>query len=122
MSLTRAFDNSMRPAFGTTIQTTESGVTRLVHAARSKTRSIRSIMSFEEQVPTGPEEVLLKELGREEPNEIEARLLQLLEERPVWTRPAMMNQLTPTEVKMIHACVCLLAFQKAWLTDRSVAL
>lgn len=95
----------MRPAFGTTIQTTESGVTRLVHAARSKTRTIRSIMSFEEQVPTGPEEVLLKELGREEPNAIEARLMQLLEERPVWTRPAMMNHLTPAEVKMVHAYV-----------------
>ncbi|BGP28877.1 tau 95 subunit of transcription factor TFIIIC [Rhodotorula toruloides] len=93
----------MRPAFGTTIQTTESGVTRLVHAARSKTRTIRSIMSFEEQVPAGPEEVLLKELGREVPNAIEARLMKLLEERPVWTRPAMMNQLTPAEVKMVHA-------------------
>lgn len=98
---------SMRPAFGTTIQTTESGVTRLVHAARSKTRTIRSIMSFEEHVPAGPEEVLLKELGREVPNAIEARLMHLLEERPVWTRPAMMNQLTPAEVKMAHACVFL---------------
>ncbi|GAA5883740.1 hypothetical protein JCM1840_002242 [Sporobolomyces johnsonii] len=92
----------MRPAGGTVRVTTESGATRLVNSTRYKTRTMQSIMFVQERVPTEPEATFLKEVGRTEPNEVEARMLELLEERPVWTRLALNNQLTPEELKYVN--------------------
>ncbi|CEQ38900.1 SPOSA6832_00388 [Sporobolomyces salmonicolor] len=92
----------MRPAGGTVRVTTESGATRLVNSTRYKTRTMQSVMFIQERVPAEPEATFLKELGRSEPNEIEARMLELLQERPVWTRLALNNQLTPEELKYVN--------------------
>lgn len=98
----------MHPAPGTVRVTTDAGVTRLINAGRYKVRTVQSILHVQRDVPTGPEPVLLAELGRDELSPVEEKMERLLEERPCWTRTAMMNQFSPEEHKAINACVRLL--------------
>ncbi|GAA6021375.1 hypothetical protein JCM11491_004765 [Sporobolomyces phaffii] len=92
----------MRPAGGAVRVTTESGVTRLVNSTRYKTRTMQSILFVDPNVPTGPDPGFLKELKRTEPNAFETALLELLRtERPVWTRTALLNQLTKDQLKYV---------------------
>lgn len=111
----------MHPAQGTVRVTTDAGVTRLVNARRYKVRSVQSILFVQPTVPTGPEKVLLDELGREELSPIEQRVKDLLEERPCWTRTALLNQLTAEEVKALNACVTLAVSGAMVETDASGA-
>lgn len=93
---------NFRPAGGTVRITTEQGLTRLVNSTRYKVKTIQSILFIDEKVPSGPDESFLKELKRTELNDVEKRIKELLEnERPVWTRLALLNQLTRDQVKYI---------------------
>jgi hypothetical protein len=65
-------------------------------------------MFVQPAVPQGPEEAYLKEIGRTDLTEIETRLRGLLDERPVWVRTALLNQLTPEEYKIVNVCVLVL--------------
>ncbi|GAA6047300.1 hypothetical protein JCM3770_001875 [Rhodotorula araucariae] len=100
-ALPQVFD--LKPAAGTVQQVLDTGATRLINNTRHKSRHMQSILFVQSTVPTGPEEALIKELGRKEPIEIERRLLELLETRPVWTRTALINQLTHEELKVTNA-------------------
>ncbi|GAA5980234.1 hypothetical protein JCM10908_001582 [Rhodotorula pacifica] len=93
----------MHPAPGTVRVTTDAGLTRLISAGRYKVRTVQSILHVQRQVPTEPESILLDELGRDELSPIEEKMKKLLEERPCWTRTAMLNQLSPEEHKAINA-------------------
>ncbi|GAA5870067.1 hypothetical protein JCM16303_001886 [Sporobolomyces ruberrimus] len=106
-----------RPAGGTIRQvlppldgSTTSSRTRLVNSTRYKVRSLQSIyfVDTSKGVPTGPDEVYLKELNRREMNEVEKKMRGLLEGeegggrgRPVWSRTAMLNQLNKDQVKYV---------------------
>ncbi|GAA5995272.1 hypothetical protein JCM5350_008184 [Sporobolomyces pararoseus] len=93
---------NFRPAGGTVRITTEQGLTRLVNSTRYKVKTIQSILFIDEKVPSRPDESFLKELKRSELNDVEKRIKELLEnERPVWTRLALLNQLTRDQVKYI---------------------
>ncbi|BGP12809.1 hypothetical protein JCM10213_008070 [Rhodosporidiobolus nylandii] len=98
--LPQMFD--MRAATSTVRQTTESGSVRLINATRHKTRALQTVLFVQPDVPKGPEETFLKELGRTELTEIETRMRGLLEVRPVWTRQGMLNQLAPDELKIMN--------------------
>ncbi|GAA5913969.1 hypothetical protein JCM6882_002583 [Rhodosporidiobolus microsporus] len=98
--LPQIFD--MKPASSTVRTTTESGTVRLINQTRHKTRALQSILFVQPDVPQAPEAAFLKELGRTDLSEIEKRMRELLEERPVWTRTAMLNQLTPEEFRTIN--------------------
>ncbi|GAA6059851.1 hypothetical protein JCM10212_007056 [Sporobolomyces blumeae] len=93
-----------RPAGGAVRITTDSGLTRLVNSTRYKARTMQSILfvSPRDAVPTGPDRAVLSELGRTEPTRYEARIRQVLLERPVWTRTALLNQLDIDEVKHVN--------------------
>jgi hypothetical protein len=73
-------------------------------------------------VPQGPEEAYLKEIGRTDLTEIETRLRGLMDERPVWVRTALLNQLTPEEYKIVNVCVLFLLSLSNLLTDLLSAL
>ncbi|GAA5922348.1 transcription factor TFIIIC subunit TFC1 [Sporobolomyces koalae] len=99
--LPQVFD--MKPAGGAVRITTESGSTRLVNSTRYKIRTMQSIMFVQPDVPTRPDPTFLKELGRTEMNKVEQTLVHLLEhERPVWTRLALLNQLSREDLKFVH--------------------
>jgi len=53
-------------------------------------------------IPIAPDPNFLKELGRTEKNRVEKKLEGLFEERRVWTRVAMCNQLTQEENKFVN--------------------
>ncbi|GAA6032785.1 hypothetical protein JCM8097_000787 [Rhodosporidiobolus ruineniae] len=93
---------SIAPASSTVRTTTSSGAIRLINATRHKTRAVQAILFAQQTVPTEPEAAFLKELGRTELNEMEERMRELMQERPVWTRQAMLNQLTPEELKAVN--------------------
>jgi general transcription factor 3C polypeptide 5 (transcription factor C subunit 1) len=95
----------MKPHSATVRTTTSSGRLRLINSTRHKTRALQTILFVQPTVPSGPEEAYLKELGRTGLTEIEQRLRGLLEERPVWVRAAMLNQLTPEEMKAVNVYV-----------------
>ncbi|GAA5984037.1 hypothetical protein JCM11641_005575 [Rhodosporidiobolus odoratus] len=99
-SLPQIFDMKAHSASVRT--TTESGSVRLINATRHKTRALQTVLFVQRDVPQGPEESFLKELGRTELTEIEQRMRGILEERPVWTRAGMLNQLTPEEYKVMN--------------------
>lgn len=42
---------------------------------------------------------------------------QYFEERPVWTRQALLNQFTPSEARDIHKCVFFVRHCCCWLSD-----
>ncbi|BGP36776.1 tau 95 subunit of transcription factor TFIIIC [Rhodotorula kratochvilovae] len=100
-ALPQVFD--YKPAAGTVQQVLDTGAIRLISSTRHKSRLMQSILFVQSTVPSGPEDTLVKELGRKEPTEIEQRLLELLEKRPVWTRTALINQLTHEELKTTKA-------------------
>ncbi|TKA54607.1 hypothetical protein B0A53_03014 [Rhodotorula sp. CCFEE 5036] len=100
-SLPAIFD--MHPAPGTIRVTTDAGVTRLINGGRYKVRTVQSILHVQRQVPTGPEPVLLTELGRDELSPLEQKMHNLLQERPCWTRTALLNQLSADDHKVINA-------------------
>ncbi|TNY18978.1 RNA polymerase III transcription factor IIIC subunit-domain-containing protein [Rhodotorula diobovata] len=100
-ALPQLFD--FKPAAGTVQQVLDSGATRLISSTRHKSRPMRTILFVQPEVPSGPEDSLTKELGRTEPRGIELRLRELLEERPVWTRTALINRLTSEERKVAKA-------------------
>ncbi len=95
----------MQPAPGTIRVTTDAGVTRLINGGRYKVRTVQSILHVQRHVPTGPESVLLTELGRDELSPLEQKMHDLLEKRPCWTRTALLNQLSADDHKVINACV-----------------
>ena len=95
----------MQPAPGTIRVTTDAGVTRLINGGRYKVRTVQSILHVQRHVPTGPEPVLLTELGRDELSPLEQKMHHLLEERPCWTRTALLNQLSADDHKVINAYV-----------------
>ncbi|GAA5832249.1 hypothetical protein JCM11251_004294 [Rhodosporidiobolus azoricus] len=97
--LPQIFD--MKPAASTVRQTTDSGVVRLVNQTRHKTRALQTILFAQQNVPQGPEELYLKELGRRDLIATEKRMRALLDERPVWTRTGMLNQLSSEEAKLM---------------------
>ncbi|GAA5949643.1 hypothetical protein JCM3765_002738 [Sporobolomyces pararoseus] len=93
---------NFRPAGGSVRITTESGLTRLVNSTRYKVKTIQSILFVDPKVPLGPDESFLKELKRTELNPVEKRMKSLLEQdRPVWTRLALLNQLNKDQVKFV---------------------
>lgn len=95
----------MQPAPGTIRVTTDAGVTRLINGGRYKVRTVQSILHVQRHVPTGPEPVLLAELGRDDLSPLEQKMHDLLRERPCWTRTALLNQLSADDHKVINACV-----------------
>ena len=97
----------MQPAPGTIRVTTDAGVTRLINGGRYKVRTVQSILHIQRHVPTGPEPVLLTELGRDELSPLEQKMHHLLQERPCWTRTALLNQLSADDHKVINAYVVL---------------
>lgn len=102
-----------RPAGGAVRVTTESGLTRLVNSTRYKTRTIRSILFADtgpDSVPREPDPKHLREIGRTELNPIESRIKHLLDhERPVWTRLALLNQLSRDDLKFVSKYVTFVA-------------
>jgi general transcription factor 3C polypeptide 5 (transcription factor C subunit 1) len=103
----------MHPAPGTIRVTTDAGVTRLINGGRYKVRTVQSILHVQRQVPTGPEPVLLTELGRDELSPLEQKMHNLLQERPCWTRTALLNQLSADDHKVINAYVVCVFFAVA---------
>ncbi|GAA5857208.1 hypothetical protein JCM8547_009373 [Rhodosporidiobolus lusitaniae] len=83
--------------------TTESGVVRLIDQARHKSRRLQSILFVQPEVPKGPEDVVIREVGKKPLTGVEERCKKLMKERPVWTRTALLNQLTQEEVRFINA-------------------
>ncbi|GAA5908188.1 TFIIIC subunit 5 family protein [Sporobolomyces salmoneus] len=99
-ALPQNFD--FRPSGGAVRMTDPTtGLTRLVNSTRYKVKTIQSILFVDERVPQGPDAAFLKELGRTELNELEEKVRELLEERPVWTRLALVNQLNKDQVKYV---------------------
>lgn len=96
---------SLKPASGSVRAIGEAGTERLITLGRHKSRPMQSILFVQPDVPTKPEESLLKELGRTSHSALEQRMLELLEERPVWTRSALLNQLSPEQNKCSRAYV-----------------
>ncbi|GAA5834129.1 hypothetical protein JCM9279_004225 [Rhodotorula babjevae] len=98
-ALPQMFD--LKPAAGTVAQVLDSGATRLIATTRYKSRPIQTVLFVDPSVPKGPDDKLVKELGRSEPQGVELKLRELLEQRPIWTRTAVLNQCTHEEVKLI---------------------
>lgn len=56
------------------------------------------------EVPKEPDQALLEEIKKEQkvhPNATTKKLLACFETRPMWTRTAILNQLTPEEKRMV---------------------
>ncbi|GAA5994901.1 TFIIIC subunit 5 family protein [Rhodotorula paludigena] len=100
-TLPQIFD--LKPASGSVRAMGEAGTERLITLGRHKSRPMQSILFVQPDVPTKPEESLLKELGRTTHSALEQRMLELLEGRPVWTRSALLNQLSPEQNKFSRA-------------------
>ncbi|GAA5915942.1 hypothetical protein JCM8208_003672 [Rhodotorula glutinis] len=110
-ALPQMFD--LKPAAGTVAQLLDSGATRLIATTRYKSRPIKSVLFVDPAVPKGPDDKLVKELGRSEPQGVELKLRELLEQRPIWTRLALLNQLTHEECKVVKAdksCLPMVAY------------
>ncbi|KPV78418.1 uncharacterized protein RHOBADRAFT_50887 [Rhodotorula graminis WP1] len=110
-ALPQMFD--LKPAAGTVAQLLDSGATRLIATTRYKPRPIQTILFVDPAVPKGPDDKLVKELGRSEPRGVELKLRELLEKRPVWTRLALLNQLTHEESKVVKSdksCLPMVAY------------
>jgi len=93
-----------KPAGGATRQVHPvTGLTRLVNSTRYKVKTIQSILFIQDEIPHAPEESFLKELKRTELNPVEQKMKDLLDkERPVWTRLALLNQLSLEESKYVN--------------------
>ncbi|GAA6001787.1 hypothetical protein JCM10207_002320 [Rhodosporidiobolus poonsookiae] len=99
-ALPQVFD--MRPATASVRITNEAGVTRLINNSRHKTRAMQTIQNVQRDVPQGPEARYREQFDRANLVELEARLLEVLEERPVWTRTGLLNQLSPEHLKLAN--------------------
>lgn len=95
----------MKPHSATVRTTTDAGLVRLINQTRHRTRALQTILFVQSEVPQGPEQAYLKEIGRTDLTPIEERLRGLLEERPVWVRTAITNQLAPEELKIVNVYV-----------------
>lgn len=71
---------------------------RLVNTTRWKGKHQIAISFFDKQVPTGPAE---KPATGGQAAEVEAKLLALFEERPMWTRMAITNSLDEDSAKIV---------------------
>lgn len=77
---------------------------RMVNFTRWKGRAVQSIKMEDPDVPAQPEASLVKELEKEtkgQPNATTKKLLACFEKRPMWTRVALLNQLTPDEKRVV---------------------
>ncbi|EIW82231.1 hypothetical protein CONPUDRAFT_122910 [Coniophora puteana RWD-64-598 SS2] len=75
--------------------------TRLVNRQRWKGYGPSTIAYSDPNVPQGPHAIALENKARANEALVE-KMKKLLEERPIWTRAALYNQLTPAEVKEVH--------------------
>lgn len=72
----------------------------MVNITRWKNRPVINIKYDAEEVPTGPDKALLEDVKKEgnpHPTALAKKVLALLEDRPMWTRVAILNQLDAEE-------------------------
>lgn len=86
----------------TSVRPNGETVHRLINRARWKGKVQQEIAHGDEGVPQAS-----VEQSSTDPQAIaiEAKLLELLEQRPVWTRPALLNQLTVDEARFVNKSV-----------------
>lgn len=79
---------------------------RLVNNSRYKGRAMPMIAFADENPPQGPTDEGAKtdKSGKGE-NSVEKHLLELLDERPVWTRTAICNKLPLEDARIVIKCV-----------------
>ena len=105
--------SSYRPAHGTARGTSHypnpngegegEAYERMVNVTRYKGRAVVGIKMDAAEVPTAPDPTVVQELQKEKdrPDATTTKLLACLQERPMWTRTAILNQLTPNEKRVV---------------------
>lgn len=88
----------------TSVRPSGEEVQRLINVSRWKGRPM-TVVSFDDaDVPTEPEDDLVK-MRKPATDDTERNILKCLEDRPVWTRTGLLNQLSIEDARAATKCV-----------------